>query len=94
MVWSLSFAAVNPATPMKEPAPEIVSLVTEEFPEEEEEALDPEYRPELEPPLRYRSPVLRILIFFHPGSRIPHPGFPIQQKLKRGERILNFIWYP
>jgi hypothetical protein len=56
----LCFAAVNPATPMKEPAPEIVSLVTEEFPEEEEEALDPEYRPELEPPLRYRSPVLRI----------------------------------
>jgi hypothetical protein len=48
----LCFAAVNPATPMKEPAPEIVSLVTEEFPEEEEEALDPEYRPELEPPLR------------------------------------------
>jgi hypothetical protein len=43
---------VNPATPMKEPAPEILSLVTEEFPEEEEEALDPEYRPELEPPLR------------------------------------------
>lgn len=42
---------VNPATPMKEPAPEMVSLVTEEFPDEEEEALDPEYRPELEPPV-------------------------------------------
>jgi len=48
----LSHAAVNPATPMKEPAPEMVSLVTEEFPEEEEDGLDPEYRPELEPPQR------------------------------------------
>ena len=43
---------MNPATPVKEPAPEILSLVTEEFPEEDE-TLDPEYRPELEPPLRY-----------------------------------------
>ena len=38
---------INPRTPVKETPPEIVSLVTEDFPDEEEE--DPEYTPEIEP---------------------------------------------
>jgi len=38
---------IHPKTPAKEPPPEIVSLVTEEFPDDEDG--DPEYTPDLEP---------------------------------------------
>jgi len=39
---------INPATPVKEPDKEILSLVNDELPEDDEEDKDPEYNPEME----------------------------------------------